>query len=637
MIVATSGHIDHGKTSLVRALTGIDADRLPEEKRRGLTIDLGFAYAPLPDGSVLGFVDVPGHERFLHNMLAGVLSIDCVLLIVAADDGPMPQTLEHLAILDLIGVSRLTAVVTKIDRVEPARVAAVTAEIDALLRRSGFAESPILAVSSHTGEGVAALRTHLEEIANLAQPRSREGGFRLAVDRSFVLPGVGVVVTGTVAAGQVAIDDRLVVTPRRLAARVRSIHAENRPAERALVGERCALGIAGPQIDKAQVQRGDWLVAEPLHAPVQRFDARMRTLAEGEALKHGMPVHVHLGTADIIGRITVLGQREIAPASEGYVHIALDRPTAALFGDRVVVRDHAARRTLAGGHVVDPFPPARGRAQASRLAALAAMDRADPAAALTGLLALQGYVDLRRFGLSRNLAGEATAGLCDRLSVARIGRATAPIAVSPDFQETLRRALLTALADWHAANPDAVGPRKEALMRAAARGVPADAFEAALFDLMSEGRVVREGAALRLPDHRPQLGAADEALWSKVSPLLSAAGLRPPRIREIAEMLAMAPEAVEQYLTRIERFGRVVRVSRNRFFLPAGIADLAAVAAALAAESEGGTFTAAAFNQRSGTGRNLTIEILEFLDKIGVTRREGEARQVIRQADEVFA
>ncbi|MGA8550915.1 MAG: selenocysteine-specific translation elongation factor, partial [Stellaceae bacterium] len=249
MILATAGHIDHGKTALVQALTGVDADRLPEEKRRGLTIDLGFAYATLPDGAELGFVDVPGHERFLPNMLAGVLSIDRVLLVVAADDGPRPQTIEHLDILELIEVAEITGVVTKIDRVEPERAAAVASEVGDLLAAAGYAQSPIFAVSSRTGAGIAALGAHLQQNARAAAAARAErppaGLFRMPIDRAFTLPGIGLVVTGTVAAGAIAVGDRLMLSPAGAPARVRGLHAQNRPIETAVAGERCAVNLAG--------------------------------------------------------------------------------------------------------------------------------------------------------------------------------------------------------------------------------------------------------------------------------------------------------------------------------------------------------------------------------------------------------
>jgi len=366
MILATAGHIDHGKTALIRALTGVDADRLPEEKRRGLTIDLGFAYATLPDGTELGFVDVPGHERFLSNMLAGVLSIDRVLLVVAADDGPRPQTLEHLDILALIGIDDITGVVTKIDRVERGRADAVAAETGALLVAAGFPQPAIFPVSSRTGEGIPALAAHLQKSAQAAarsrMAASASGLFRMPIDRAFTLPGIGLVVTGTIAAGTVAPGDRLVLSPQGTPVRVRGLHGHNRPIEAAAAGERCAINLAGSFPEGGEPRRGDWILAAERHAPTTRLDLSLRVSRYAEApLRDGLPVHLHLGTADTVGRAAVLGSREIAPGESGFVQLDLEHPVGTLSGDRAVLRDHAARRTLAGGRVVDPFAPRRGR------------------------------------------------------------------------------------------------------------------------------------------------------------------------------------------------------------------------------------------------------------------------------------
>src|SRR5258707_12149676 len=279
MILATAGHIDHGKTALVRARTGVNADRLPEAQRRGLTIDLGFAYTTLPDGTELGFVDVPGHERFLPNMLAGVLSIDRVLLIVAADDGPRPQTLEHLDILELIGVAEVTGIVTKTDRVDAARRDAVVAEVMELLTAAGYGNAPILTVSSRTGDGIPALAAHLAERAAVTDreraARPPEGKFRLPIDRVFSLPGIGMVATGTAATGAAAPGDRLSLSPRGIEVRVRGIHAHNRAVEHAAAGDRCALNIAGNFPDGGEPGRGDWLLAPELHAPTGRLDVAL--------------------------------------------------------------------------------------------------------------------------------------------------------------------------------------------------------------------------------------------------------------------------------------------------------------------------------------------------------------------------
>lgn len=637
MILATAGHIDHGKTALVRALTGVDADRLPEEKRRGLTIDLGFAYATLPDGTELGFVDVPGHERFLPNMLAGVLSIDRVLLIVAADDGPRPQTLEHLDVLDLIGVAEVTGVVTKIDRVDAARREAVIAEVAALLAAAGYAGSPILAVSSRTGEGVAALAAHLAERAAASDAvravRPAEGRFRLAIDRVFSLPGIGIVATGTVAAGAVAPGDRLMLTPRGVEVRVRGVHAQNRPVERAVAGERCALNIVGSFPEGGEPGRGDWLAAPELHAPTARIDMVLRmSRAAPVPLKSGLPVHVHLGTEDRVGRVAVLGASQLAAGGDGFVQLDLDRPIGALWGDRVVLRDHGALHTLAGGRVVDPFAARRGRARPERLAALAALRKADAGTALEALLDLHGTVALAPFALARNMTPAQAEALAAAGGFARLGDARDPLAATAAHLAALAARLMEALAELHRAEPDALGAPRPVLLRRLRGAAPEPALDAALAAAIGDGRIVRDGAVLRLPAHQPRLSREDERLWRRVEPLLAVADLRPPRVREIAEAVGLDPEAAARLMKRFERFGRVASVAGNRYFLPETVARLAGIARELADGDPAGVFTAAAFKDRSGVGRNLTIEILEYLDRIGVTRRVGDARIVLGEA-----
>ena len=637
MILATAGHIDHGKTALVRAVTGVDADRLPEEKRRGLTIDLGFAYTTLPDGTELGFVDVPGHERFLPNMLAGVLSIDRVLLIVAADDGPRPQTLEHLDILELVGVGEITGVVTKIDRVPAERLTAVEAEVAELLAAAGYADSPIHKVSSITGDGIAALAAHLGNSARAAAAaraaRPASGGFRLAIDRTFSLPGIGLVVTGTVTAGEVRTGDHLCLSPRGIELRVRGAHAHNRPVDHARIGDRVALNLAGNFPEGGEPRRGDWVIDPALHKPTTRLDLAITvSRAAPAALRDGLPVHFHLGTEDVVARLALLGARSIAPGAQGFAQVDLEHPIAALWGDRAIIRDHAARHTLAGGHVLDPGPPRRGRARPERLAALVAMAEPDAGDALERLLEAAGIVELAPFAQARNLPiGEieqiAEAGGLHRLGAIAIGAARLA---------GLGDAIVVALAEWHRAQPDMLGPARAALLARLRGQAPGAALDAALAELVAAGRVVRDGAVLRLPEHQPRLSREDERLWERVRPLLAAVDLRPPRLRELAAALGLEPEPVTRFIRRLERFGRVAPVAANRFFLPETIARLADIAAALADEAPDHRFTAAAFKDRSGIGRNLTIELLEYFDKIGLTRREGEARVVLRSTADLF-
>jgi len=380
MIIGTAGHIDHGKTTLVRALTGVDTDRLPEEKARGITLDLGYAYT---DDGLLGYVDVPGHEKLVHNMLAGATGIDFLLLVVAADDGPMPQTREHLAIASLLGLGRGAVALTKADAVTPERLAVAREEVAALLVGTPLAQAPVFPVAATSGTGVAELHTHLRAEAAALGEHQAQGGFRLAIDRVFTLQGIGLVVTGTAFAGRIAVGDRLLVTPPGLAARVRGLHVQDRPAQQGRAGQRIAINLAG-DLEKADLARGMWLVAPDLHLPLQRFQCELRAL---ETLHHWLPVHVHLGAADVTGRLALLEGETLAPGAAMLAEILLDKPCGALAHDHFILRDQSATRTLGGGRVLDIFPPARHKRAAERLALLRLLGADDPAIALRAALA----------------------------------------------------------------------------------------------------------------------------------------------------------------------------------------------------------------------------------------------------------
>ncbi|MHB8668553.1 MAG: selenocysteine-specific translation elongation factor, partial [Burkholderiales bacterium] len=550
MIVGTAGHIDHGKTALIKALTGMDADRLKEEKARGITIDLGYAFCPLSHGAVLGFIDVPGHERFVHNMLAGTTGIDFVLLVVAADDGVMPQTREHLEIVDLLGVKQGAVALTKIDRVEPARVAAARAEIEALLRGTTLAGSPVFALSSITGDGVPALRAHLK--ATAAPPAGAvDGCFRLAVDRCFTLSGSGTVVTGTVFSGSVSVGDRLLLSPSGREARVRSIHAQNRAAERGLAGQRCALSVVG--VEKKDIRRGDWVVEPAAHAPTARFDASLRLASSAaRALKHWTPVHVHLGAVDVMGRVSILQGTGIEPGASGHAQIVLDQPVGALHGDRFILRDQSAQQTLAGGAVLDPFAPARKVRTPARLAVLAALECPTTFEALQQLLNdAPAGVNLSWFARSFNLRAEAAETLYRETPMIAVNiNGASRFGFAPRRWETMQQEVLGALAAEHERAPELLGLEGRRLRRLATPDLPWEVFVVLLDQLLAGQRVARRGPWLHLPTHRVTLTGAEEKLWRAVAPLLRATPFQPPWVRDIARTLTAPEPQVRSLLQR---------------------------------------------------------------------------------------
>lgn len=636
MIVATAGHIDHGKTALVRAITGIDTDRLPEEKKRGMSIDLGFAYHPLPDGKVLGFVDVPGHERFIRNMLAGVTGIDYAMLIIAADDGPMPQTIEHLAILDLLGVSDGIVALTKIDRVEEERLIEVKEEIENALAGSCLEGTDILPVSAITGAGVDGVREHLEAMAELLGDKEVQGNFRLAIDRSFTVPGAGLVVTGAVFSGEINVGDKMILSPEGDRVRVRGIHAQNQESERGAVGQRCAVNISGGNLKKADVHRGGWLLAEAVHSPVPRFDARLQVLpSEGRPLKHWTPVHVHLGAAESPGRVAVLEGKSIQPGESGLVQIVLDRRIGALKGDGFILRDQSAQRTIAGGRIIDPFSPARGRAKPERLAFLHAMSKPSLREALNALLDISPTgVDLKHFAISWNLTAEDKEALFGETDMVPVGPPEKMTGLSPAHFDGLCHQCLAGLTDWHAKNPDKAGPAADAIRRLMPVRVSLDVFEGVLQSLVADKKLVNLGSGYCLPGFEPTLNPMDAALWKKVEPVLADGHMMPPVVRAIADELSVDPKVLEKFMVRSAKLGMVRQVAKNRFLLPGAVFELADIAESLGAN--GASFGAADFRDRSNIGRNLAIEILEYFDKVGLTWRTDNTRKVLKPVSEVF-
>jgi selenocysteine-specific elongation factor len=617
MIIGTAGHIDHGKTALVKALTGVDADRLAEEKARGITIDLGYAYTPLPGGEILGFVDVPGHEKFIHNMLAGTTGIDFALLVVAANDGPMPQTLEHLQILDLLDIRRGAVALTKTDLVDADRIAQVAGEIRALLDGTGLEGCPLFPVSAATGSGVAELRAHLETAAASLGARIVRGGFRLAVDRCFTVAGAGTVVTGTVFSGRVAVGDRLRLSPSGRPVRVRGIHAQNRAAETGLAGQRCALNLA--DVEKREVQRGDWVLAPELHLPTSRLDVRLTLLAnEARPLQHWTPVHVHLGAFHAMGRVALLQGAPLAPGGSVLAQLVLDQPTCAVNGDRCILRDASAQRTLAGGRVLDAQPPARGRRAAQRLETLSAWEQADPRAMLRTLLAVSpNGAGLREFAANANLTSSEMDDLCRSLELRR----TEGVAFAPEHWTRLRLTVIETLGKEHAEVPDSLGLNSEQLRLRTAPRLERAAFAEVLAELLEEGQCAREGAWWHLPGHEITLTERDENLWRRVAPLLAEQPFQPPRVRDIARAESLDEAAVRKLLIQAARMGRVYRVAHDHYFDRTAIAALADIVRDLVREAPDGAVSAAKFRDRIGTGRKLAIHILEYFDRVGLTRR----------------
>lgn len=625
MIVATAGHIDHGKTALVKALTGVDTDRLPEEKARGISIDLGFAYWKPPDGDILGFVDVPGHERFVRNMLAGVCGIDYVMLAIAADDGVMPQTIEHLQIVDLLGISRGVAVITKADRADPSRLARVTSDVRGLLAGTVLAGIEVLPVSALSGNGIPELRSKLASASAAHARRAVDGRrFRYAIDRAFTVPGSGTVVTGTVFDGMASAGQRLVLSPSGLEVRVRAIRQHDRANDQARAGQRYALNLAG--VELAQVQRGDWVLDAGLHAPTQHVDVHMRVLAgEKRALEHWTPVHLHLGTCEAIARVAIRRGAALLPGESGLAQLILDRPVACLRGDRFIVRDQSALRTIGGGAVVDAFAQRR-RYAAQRLAQLEALQNEKPETALVAFCACTpGGVDLFKFERNFNLDPARRGALMHSLAMTVLGKQQ-PLAFSNAAVQAIRQNLASALDNFHRAFPQSIGMATDELRQQSAPALDSNAFSSLLRVVAAEGSLEISGSTVRRTRYVATENSADEKTWQKLRPILEQADWGGETIADLARIANLGEAVASDFLHRKARIGAVVLVGPNRFFLRTTLARFAKEVTAVATCAPDGRFTAAQVRTRVGAGRQIIIQLLECLDRLGVTRRIGDVR-----------
>nr|WP_276314148.1 selenocysteine-specific translation elongation factor [Halomonas antri] len=638
VIVGTAGHVDHGKTALIQRLTGIDTDRLKEEKARGLTIEPGFAYPEVADDVELGFIDVPGHVRFLHHMLAGSAGVDTVLLVVAADDGVMPQTREHLQILTLLGLDRGLVALTKVDRVDTERRCQVRKEIATLLADTPLAGAPIVEVSSHSGEGVEALRDRLWTAAAAQHQATAQGHFRLAVDRVFTKTGAGLVVTGTAFAGQVAQGDEVRLVPAGLKARVRGLRRQHRDSRWAQQGDRVALNLAGNHIDRDSIQRGGWIVAEALETPpLRRLDVQLRLLDGAPELKHWAAIHAHLGVTRLSGRIALLEGQRLAPGEHMLGQLVLDAPVHACLGDRFVIRDPAGRLTLGGGTVLDGAPPRRGQRRPERLAWLAALAECATIAPLDltpalreGLHRRPVGIDLHALARNANAEVQALVETVKSLGGETLTTAQAARSFSAEAISALETRLLDTVAANHQREPSMLGTERARLIRQAMPALPEATGRQLLERLIEDGKLEAHGPFVALPGHQVSLGEEEEALWARLEPRIAAAPFQPPRVRDLATSEHLDVGRIREVLAACARLGRLYQVRRDHFYPAEAVAEMAATVHLL--EREHGSIRAAAFRDRIGTGRKLAIHILEFFDKVGFTRRVGDER-VIRNAD----
>lgn len=647
IIVGTAGHIDHGKTALVRALTGIDADRLPEEKRRGITIDIGFADLDLTDVRI-GFIDVPGHERFVKNMLAGAHGIDVVALVIAADESVMPQTREHFDICRLLGVNRGLIVLTKKDLADDDLLQLAQLEAEEMVRGSFLEGAQTISVSSRTGEGIEELKKALRELGVKTPARSRDFVPRLAVDRAFTMRGFGAVVTGTLIAGQINEGDELELlagdigaaapsgssSRRHLRVRVRGLQVHGAEVKHATAGQRTAINLGG--IDAAAIERGMVLAPVGRLRPTQIVDASVRVLPDApRSLRSRQRVRVHIGAAEVLARLRVLnGDGEIKPGAAGFVQLRMEAPVVGVLGDRFIIRAYSPQVTVGGGVILDPFARKhRARELEDTRAALGKLAGGQPSEQVAQFVVSGG-----KFGLTPDDLAARTAWTDETATAAIDGAVTAGMVikidgtlVAPEAFAELKRQVLDAVSAHHKREPLSRGLAKEVLREQFFGSAPAELFRGILDQFEKDQSLVVEAEVVRLREHTRELSAGDTSSCDALEKVYREAALSAPTLNEAFSQAGLASNAqhARKLLQLLLDAGTLVRVHGDMIFHQAALVDLEKRLRAFADGHAGRAIEVGAFKDLAGISRKYAIPLLEYFDRKRVTRREGDKRVVL--------
>lgn len=629
LIIGTAGHIDHGKTALVKALTGIDTDRLKEEKERGISIELGFAFLRLGEEITLGIVDVPGHERFVKTMLAGVGGIDLVILVIAADEGVMPQTREHLHICELLGIRRGLVALTKQDLVDPEWLDLAQEEIRTFLAGTFLQDAPILPVSALTGEGLPELRDALARLSAEPHPRRGDGMVRLPIDRVFTIRGFGTVVTGTLWTGSLGIGDEVVILPKDLHSRVRRLQVHNESVERASAGQRTAVNLPGIETD--QIERGDLLCLPDTLRVSTSVEATLALLPDApKSLANRARVRFHLGTAEILARVILLDREKLSPGAEAYVHLRLEQPTAAMLHDRYVLRSYSPATTIGGGVILDPCPPLKRRRRPEVVAHLQILEQGSSRDRLMQLLksgstsplplpALQAAAGIDPQDLEEHLRDLLAAG-----KIIAIKGRDGETCLHREVYDDLRQTILSLLNQFHAQQPLREGISKEELRSRLARGVSPALFAQLLNDLAQAKELAQDRDRVRLTAHRPQLSAAEETLTKRLESLYQRAALQPPTMDAAFKEAGADRKVAQAVFFRLVEQGTLIKITNDLYIHR----DAYEQAKTLLLEhfKRAPSISVPTFKDLLGVTRKHAIPFLEHFDQIKLTRRAGDDR-----------
>lgn len=621
MIIGTAGHIDHGKTALVRALTGINTDQLKDEQQRGITISLGYAYQPLDQDSSLGFVDVPGHEKLIHTMVAGATGIDYAMLVVAADDGIMPQTLEHIAILSLLGLAQGCVVITKQDQAQPEQLTHTQEQLSQALANTFLATAPQFVVDSLSGKGIRALSDYLQQQARHQQAAARGGLFRLAIDRAFTLKGQGTVVTGTVHSGTFHLTEnhtQLRLMPANIPVRIRSIHAQNQSSNHAYTGQRCAFNIAN--IAKETINRGDWLADAACFIPSLRMDVSLQLLTGvSQQLTTWTPLHVHVGAAHVMAHLVPLSQDVVQPGQQVLAQLVFDSPLCAMPGDHFIIRNAQAQHTLGGGQILDANGPDRKRRAPARLVWLNAIVDYLHDYELLPLLqhAPYGipYADLQRL-VPEDLKQIALPD--GAISLTPASSRQVPMLIHKAHWQPLLSHIEATLAHAHERYPDEPGIGGARLRRMTDPGMPLALWQHALHSLVQQQRLLVKGAWYHLPEHTVSLNEQEIKLAEQILMQAYQGKYDPPWVRDIAASLEAPEQDIRLLGRKLVQQGQLYQVQPDLFYHHQHIEQLAQLLRD-ATQQEG--IKAAQLRDKLGLGRKRTLQILEFFQRIGYSRR----------------
>ncbi len=626
IILGTAGHIDHGKSSLVKALTGVDPDRLKEEKERGITLDLGFASIDLPGGNRLGIVDVPGHEGLIKNMLAGVGGIDIVMLVIAADEGIMPQTREHLAICDLLHVKKGIIALTKTDMVEKDWLVLVQDEIRDFVKGTFLERAPIVPVSSKTGENLSGLTAELGRMANDVTPKSPNGILRLPIDRVFTMKGFGTVVTGTLLSGTISLEQEVVVLPRKLQTRVRGIQSHNQTVQRAVAGQRTAVNLQG--MEKDQLSRGDAIVSAGFFTPTRTIDAKLDLLKQApRGLKTGARIRFYNTTQEAIGRITVLGSTEITPGQEAFVQMRFEQPVIVQHGDRYILRFYSPMETLGGGMVLNPHTRRHRQATMKEsLENLQALNEGTIDNKLSLLVAgrgLVGMTEAEAIGVIASDKQEITGSLASLVQKKIVFRIDT-LYVHATHLGTLEKKVMDLVKQYHRDNPLKSGMDKEELKGMLRLRVDAKVLNIAVEGLVKKKQLELDGSKLRAPGFKAAGGKVNDEVKNKIVAAIKKGGTQPPVREELPTLFGIADKDARDLLKLLADEGRTVRIN-DSLHLDRDVVE--AIRTDLKRHlEEKKEITMAEFRDLAKTSRKFAVPIMEYFDSQKLTQRVGDKR-----------